>query len=193
MRTRTEIFHELSSKYTMLSVFFTFDLRPPVLIKNTLPIPLVISVANCGVVRDAESDEKLAKSIKAAEDSKTQNTSEIEDFLDCGEKVLYPGELLHLPTIKLARPGTENHSILVLRIIQYLEKDWSCSTEVPADSKTNSVWTFKAYDTRSEMSFCLGVHYENIKGSLIMSVYCPFWMVNKTGLVLSYRVSILPF
>lgn len=186
------MYHELSSKHTMLSVFYVFDLRPPVLIRNTLPIPLIVSVANSGVVKDSESDEKLAQSIKAANESKlndTKNQSEkFDDFLDSGEKIISPGELLQLPTIKLAQPGSDNYTTLVVRLVKYLEKDWSCSTEVPQDPKENSVWTFYSYDSKTEMTFCLGVHYEKLKGSLIMSVYCPFWMVNKTGLMLSYRV-----
>jgi hypothetical protein len=27
------------------------------------------------------------------------------------------------------------------------------------------------------------------KGSMVMSLYCPFWMLNKTGVMLTYRVS----
>lgn len=31
--------------------------------------------------------------------------------------------------------------------------------------------------------------FENRFGSLQLTIYCPFWMINKTGLMLSYRVS----
>lgn len=31
--------------------------------------------------------------------------------------------------------------------------------------------------------------FENTKGSIQLIVYCPYWMINKTGLMLSYRVS----
>ena len=31
--------------------------------------------------------------------------------------------------------------------------------------------------------------FENRNDGLTMTVYCPFWMLNKTGLMLSYRVS----
>lgn len=40
------------------------------------------------------------------------------------------------------------------------------------------------------MTLDLGVHTVNIKGTLYMSLYSPFWMINKTGLMLSYRVSV---
>lgn len=34
------------------------------------------------------------------------------------------------------------------------------------------------------------VRFDNRMGSLQLTVYCPFWMINKTDLMLSYRVSI---
>jgi hypothetical protein len=40
------------------------------------------------------------------------------------------------------------------------------------------------------MSLNLGVRYESRNGGLQLTVYCPFWMLNKTGLMLTYRVSI---
>lgn len=32
--------------------------------------------------------------------------------------------------------------------------------------------------------------FDNRHGSLELTVYCPFWMINKTDLMLSYRVSV---
>lgn len=90
--------------------------------------------------------------------------------------------------MQLVRPGSADHSRIVVRLIKYLEKDWSCKTSIPADPQENSIWSFESYDSTSEMSFSLGVHYEDKKGTLQLSLYCPFWMVNKTGLMLSYRV-----
>lgn len=175
----------------MLSVCYEFDLRPPVAIRNTLPIPIVLSIANCGVSKDQASDEKLAQTIQdmSLSSNKSTKNKTIDDFLDCGEKVVGPGELLQLPTVKLVRPGSDNYSRIVVRLIQYLEKDWSCTTEISADPQENSIWTFESFDSVTEMSFSLGVHYQNIRGTLQLSLYCPFWMVNKTGLMLSYRVS----
>lgn len=191
IRTRKDLFFEQSSTYNILSVCYKFDLRPRVSIRNTLPIPIVISIASCGVTKDEASDEKLAKTINdmSLVSSNKSTRSTIEDFLDCGEKIVGPGELLHLPTVKLVRAGSEDHSRIVVRLIQYLEKDWSCTTAIPADPQENSIWSFESFDTVSEMSFSLGVHYEDKKGTLFLSLYCPFWMVNKTGLMLSYRVS----
>lgn len=174
-----------------MSVCYKFDLRPRVSIRNTLPIPIVISIATCGITRNNASDEKLAQNINdmSLGSSSKSGKSNTEDFLDCGEKIVGPGEQLHLPTVKLVRAETEDHSRMVVRLIQYLEKDWSCTTSIPADPQENSVWLFESFDTVTEMKFSLGVHYEDKKGTLLLSLYCPFWMVNKTGLMLSYRVS----
>lgn len=77
---------------------------------------------------------------------------------------------------------------LFLQLIQYLERDWSIKTEIPADPAEFIVWTFNSYDSAGSTSLQLGVHFENLNNGLTMTVYCPFWMLNKTGLTLSYRV-----
>lgn len=79
------------------------------------------------------------------------------------------------------------------QLIQYLERDWSVKTEVPADPAEFIVWTFNSYDSAGKTSLQLGVRFENQNNGLTMTVYCPFWMLNKTGLNLSYRVSFAPF
>lgn len=69
-----------------------------------------------------------------------------------------------------------------------MERDWSIKTEIPADPAEFIVWTFNSYDSAGSTSLQLGVHFENLNNGLTMTVYCPFWMLNKTGLTLSYRV-----
>ncbi|XP_059615380.1 intermembrane lipid transfer protein Vps13 isoform X2 [Phlebotomus argentipes] len=186
VRTRKDVYYEVTSKITMLSVCYIIHLRPPVLLRNTLPIPVIISVAGCSVVRDqaivVPRDETKEENMSLSVSQK-----ECEDFLDYGEKVVQPGEMIHLPTIQLAAAHGESYSNIVVRISQYLDKDWSCTTEIPANPPEFAVWTFRAFDSAVEMSFELGVHFQNREGSLHLSIYCPFWMVNKTGLMLSYR------
>lgn len=75
------------------------------------------------------------------------------------------------------------------QIVKYLERDWSIKTEIPADPAEFIVWTFNSYDSSGSTSLQLGVHFENLNNGLTMTVYCPFWLINKTGLNLSYRVS----
>jgi vacuolar protein sorting-associated protein 13A/C len=60
---------------------------------------------------------------------------------------------------------------------------------VPAEPPEFGVWTFSSYDSAGKTSLQLGVRFENLNNGLTMTIYCPFWMLNKTGLNLSYRVS----
>ncbi|XP_054740711.1 intermembrane lipid transfer protein Vps13 [Anastrepha obliqua] len=175
-RVKTEIFHEHSDKYTILSAFYTLHLRPPVYLCNALPISISVSVAGCSV-RSAES-ENLEKNIKDVIK---------EDMLDYGEKEVAPGDVLHLPTVKLSSKSRENPSFLVVRLIQYLEKDWSCTTEISESHNDMATWRFSSYDSEAKMDMDLCVRFDNRQGALQISLYSPFWMINKTGLMLSYK------
>ncbi|KAF5306759.1 hypothetical protein FQA39_LY01517 [Lamprigera yunnana] len=99
------------------------------------------------------------------------------------EKLIKPGELLHMPNID---PGS---SVIVIRLPDYLEKEWSCQHEVPTTPLLWSVWTFESHDSPSKVTLDLGMHSLTVGGSLHMALYCPFWMLNKTGLLISYRKS----
>ncbi|XP_052870380.1 intermembrane lipid transfer protein Vps13 [Anopheles cruzii] len=181
VRQRQEVFYEISSNHTMMSACYEIHLRPPFLLRNALPIGLTISVAGCTVRRECEitSHESLSNS----------STVTGEDFLDYGEKLLRPGELLHLPTVKTSARSTSETSYIVARLVNYLDKDWSCTTEIPAQPPEFGVWTFNSYDSVEVMSLQLGVKYEHRADGLTAIVYCPFWMLNKTGLMLSYRAN----
>lgn len=99
------------------------------------------------------------------------------------ETQLKPG---HRAQVATAEPGT---SVIIIRIPDYLEKEWMCKHEVQANPPQFSVWTFDSYDSVQKVSMDLGIHTVHKSGSLVMSVYCPFWMLNKTGMMLSYRKS----
>lgn len=99
------------------------------------------------------------------------------------EITLTPGDHIQIPT---AEPGM---STVVIRISDYLEKEWSCKHEISASPPELSVWTFESYDSAQRMTLDLGMHSTNKDGSLVFALYCPFWMLNKTGLMLSYRRS----
>lgn len=58
-REKTEIFHENTSKYTILSAFYTIHLRPPLYLRNALPIELYISVSGCSAKKGCEFFFKL--------------------------------------------------------------------------------------------------------------------------------------
>ncbi|KAJ8973733.1 hypothetical protein NQ317_012872 [Molorchus minor] len=99
------------------------------------------------------------------------------------EFTVKPGDKLQLPNID---PG---RNVLVMRLPEYLEKEWSCRHEISAEHEEFSVWTFNSYDSAAKMTLDLGMHTLDKNGSLIMSLYCPFWMLNKTGLMIGYRKS----
>lgn len=112
IREREGVYHEVTSKYTMLSVCYVIHLKPPLYLRNALPIGLHISVAGCSVAQNDTTDGEQQLKAKAIEDSNKQK----EDFLDYGEKVVQPGDILHLPTVKTYVKEGEPRSLLVLRV-----------------------------------------------------------------------------
>lgn len=81
------------------------------MLRNALPIGLTISVAGCSVRRDMEVNV-----ITSSESLSTTSTIVGEDYLDYGEKLLRPGELLHLPTVKTAARLATETSYIVARV-----------------------------------------------------------------------------
>lgn len=136
----------------MLSACYIIHLRPPLILKNALPIGLRVSVAGCSVnVKDSQEGTE-----KSLDETDVVRNKRKEDFLDYGEKLVQPGEVIHLPTIKTSSKN-ETPSYIVARLVQYLEKDWSCTTEIPSVMPEYSVWTFNSYDSVEVMSLALGV------------------------------------
>lgn len=218
IREREEVYYEVTSKFTMLSACYVINLKPPLYLRNALPIDIQISVAGCTVQNENNVVKEGTENNHHAANSKAPLNVSLtkSDFLDSGEKVVKPGDLLHLPTVKTTAKEGERRSLIVARVsktshrpeitgayefntnqiflwqlVQYLEKDWSCTTEIPANPPEFAVWSFKSYDSDEIMSIELGVKFDNRLGSLQLTVYCPFWMINKTDLMLSYRVSCL--
>ncbi|KAF4519295.1 hypothetical protein B566_EDAN017925 [Ephemera danica] len=99
------------------------------------------------------------------------------------EEIVAPGGHLHLASVE---PGT---SAIVLRLDNYLEKVWSCKHDVQAQPPELGVWSFDSYDSSARMTLDLGMHTIMLHDTLYLSLYAPFWMINKTGLSLSYRQS----
>ncbi|KAL5288954.1 hypothetical protein ACFFRR_009268 [Megaselia abdita] len=176
-REKTEIFHENSSKYTILSAYYTIHLRPPVYMRNALPIDLYISVSGCSAKKGLET-----------EGESDIGTIGAEQILDYGERCIKPGDSLQMPIVKIAKSPDDPKSFIVIRLIDYLEKLWSCTTEV-LDFIGFDTWTFNSYDAVDKMSMDLGIHYEDRHGSICLTVFSPFWMINKTNLMLSYKTN----
>ncbi|XP_026827312.1 vacuolar protein sorting-associated protein 13 isoform X2 [Ooceraea biroi] len=99
------------------------------------------------------------------------------------EHLLEASASLQLPTIDPAK------SSIIIKLPNYLEKDWSCRGEIMANPPEFAVWSFESFDSAQKVVMDLGMHTSHKHGSIIMELYCPFWMLNKTGLMLSYRKS----
>jgi len=80
-------------------------------------------------------------------------------------------------------------TFIYLQIVDYLEKEWSCKHEIQLNAPEFAVWTFDSHDSVQKVSLDLGMNTLSKRGSIVMSLYCPFWMLNKTGVMLTYRVS----
>lgn len=184
VRQKIEVFHENTMKFMLMSAFYTIHLRPPLYMRNALPIDIKVSVTGC-TVRDTNKATELDES----DDIDKVKSIIKEDMLDYGEKDVKPGDVLHLPTVKLTGRRNKAKSYVVVRLIQYLEKDWSCTTEISEDHEEYATWTFTSYDSAAKMDMDLGVRFQDRYGSLMLTIYSPFWMINKTGLMLSYKTN----
>ncbi|XP_032688033.1 vacuolar protein sorting-associated protein 13 isoform X3 [Odontomachus brunneus] len=99
------------------------------------------------------------------------------------ESLLEASASLQIPTIDPAK------SYIIIKLPNYLEKDWSCRGEIVANPPDFAVWSFESFDSAQKVVLDLGMHTSHKHGSIIMALYCPFWMLNKTGLMLSYRAT----
>ncbi|XP_025156985.1 vacuolar protein sorting-associated protein 13 isoform X1 [Harpegnathos saltator] len=99
------------------------------------------------------------------------------------ESLLEASASLQIPTIDPVK------SHIIIKLPNYLEKDWSCRGEILANPPEFAVWSFESFDSAQKVVLDLGMHTSHMHGSIIMALYCPFWMLNKTGLMLSYRKS----
>ncbi|XP_067143145.1 intermembrane lipid transfer protein Vps13 isoform X2 [Centruroides vittatus] len=104
---------------------------------------------------------------------------DVKDF-----RTLEPGESTELWTAEIGK------AVIEIKISNYLDHEWICSKKLETSSNELSVWTFEAsVNTDKKLVLDLGMRIVKNKGSLEFSLYCPFWMVNKTGLNLKYRKS----
>lgn len=97
-----------------------------------------------------------------------------------------PGEMFHLSHL------APNKASVVIMIENYLDKCWVCTKNLPDAESELSVWTFESHDSPAVMTLELGMHSVDTDGTQVLSLYCPFWMLNKTGFTLCYRKSKKP-
>uniref|UniRef100_T1J4H6 Vacuolar protein sorting-associated protein 13 n=1 Tax=Strigamia maritima TaxID=126957 RepID=T1J4H6_STRMM len=142
-----QIFFEDTKKKTLASTCYILNLKPTVLLKNFLPIPLCCN--RQGELKD--------------------------ETINSGEKI----ELFWMDV---------NSTVLTLQIKDYLNQTWTCSRKLESKVEDLSVWSFESNaNTTLKNTLELGIYTENDYSSLTLSLYCPFWMINKTGLPLVYK------
>lgn len=101
----------------MLSACYIIHLKPPLYLRNALPIDISISVAGCTVAQTEEGSEALECDSQQSLIASRRNLTNQQDFLDYGEKVVKPGDVLHLPTVKTTVKEGENKSYIVARVV----------------------------------------------------------------------------
>ncbi|CAH0394024.1 unnamed protein product [Bemisia tabaci] len=99
------------------------------------------------------------------------------------EKLLPSGKKMDLPNVE---PGS---SSIIIRIVNYLEKEWSCKRAIDEKPPELDAWIFYSYDSAQRMSLQLGMRSIIRKDAFYMVLYSPFWMINKTDMKLAYRSS----
>ncbi|XP_050667360.1 intermembrane lipid transfer protein Vps13 isoform X3 [Leptidea sinapis] len=92
-----------------------------------------------------------------------------------------PGQMFHLSHLAPSKAS------IVIMIQNYLEKCWVCTKNLPDEEIELSVWSFESHDSPDVMILDLGMHSVDSDGTQLLSLYCPFWMLNKTGKTLCYR------
>ncbi|WAR29706.1 VPS13-like protein [Mya arenaria] len=72
-------------------------------------------------------------------------------------------------------------------ISNYLDKDWHGRRVIDFDIPELSILSFESYQGKKKVTMDLGLHFKKGEGSINVSVFSPYWMVNKTTLLLRYK------
>jgi len=77
-----------------------------------------------------------------------------------------------------------------LNICNYLDREWHCFKKIPSSGSENEFqfWTFKSNGHEQQLSLELAVNLSIEDSSLIVSLFAPFWMINRTSQQLIYRI-----
>ena len=144
--TTEEIFNERSSE--LIQSQYSISIRPSVVIKNCLPMPLHYS---CGAQKDVKTLE--------------------EGQIGCLEDI---------------RQGQ-----VMIRFMLYgwrQETDLQCNHVYDTNMKSLEYWRFESTQPEASTSrIDLGVMKDESKGTVVLSVFAPFWFVNKTQKRLHFK------
>ena len=102
--------------------------------------------------------------------------------------MINPGDFAHLKGVKYGQTK------LLLRICEFSATEWMCEQPIRKTSEMPelSTWRFFVSDSfdsvkRHAVKLDLGVNCSESAGTQILTLYAPFWMINKTGKLLTYK------
>ena len=97
---------------------------------------------------------------------------------------LESGQEHDLPNVKLGETG------LSLDLCNYLERDWHCFKKIPSYGQDNDVhlWKFSTASNDRSQTLDLAVKLSIESSTLMVSLFAPFWMINRTSQQLIYRI-----
>ncbi|CAG2170405.1 unnamed protein product, partial [Oppiella nova] len=97
---------------------------------------------------------------------------------------LESGQEADLSSVRLGETGIQ------LTLNDYLERDWSCFKVIPGYGPESDIhlWKFVTTGHERPLSLDLAVKLSVENSSLIVSLYAPFWMINRTSQQLVYRI-----
>ncbi|KAL1431458.1 hypothetical protein MTO96_014190 [Rhipicephalus appendiculatus] len=143
----------------------------------------------CGKVEPVKFDESIGKtSTMPLYSIELQPTVLVRNLLSCSLYVKLEN-MSRLFCLE-AGQGVElwnaevGESTLLLQLLGYRDMEWSCKKLLEANMDELSVLTFEAKDG-PQMD--LGMHVETTNNCIVLGLYCPFWMVNKTTVDISYK------
>ena len=96
---------------------------------------------------------------------------------------LEPGQSGHL------RDDRSGRSYLHLKIFEFRQKDWTCAQQMESELPELSMWRFTSTlnNEGNQDKMDIGINTVISHGTHVLSIYAPFWMINKTGKMLAYK------
>ena len=148
-RQSEAVFSERSSELSECQ--YRISIRPNVVIKNCLPMPLHYKCSS------SPGNQRAMITLEE-------------------------GQIGCLEDLRLG------HTLISLMLFGWRETDLKCDHVYDANMKTLEYWRFdSATPERSNLRIDLGVMKDESKGTIVLSIFAPFWFVNKTRKTLHFK------
>ncbi|XP_060080495.1 intermembrane lipid transfer protein VPS13A-like [Ylistrum balloti] len=80
-------------------------------------------------------------------------------------------------------------SNLEIIIPNYMDREWTGRNLLRVDIPDLSLWSFTGFIGAQKVDMDMGFHCKKASGSMDLSLYSPYWMINKTGQRVLYKAS----